>query len=216
MKSGINFKNRNPLKEKFSPLWMNFALAAILLLTFSVFQGGLLPQAQAPTPTPTANVAPVNPAVQVSMNELYLNKLVSQAIQNEQGLSDAVVDLHQPNIADVTLTIRVAQQFQVRPTVTLEMFVVNNQVQMRVINTNFSGLRLPSQVVETSLSSLKNRMEMEINQQLVGQLNQTDLRLANVSSTENRLTIDLVEVTATPPAATAPTATPTPTNSINR
>ncbi len=168
-------------------------------------------QTQAPTPTPP-------PAVQVVMNETYINALVKQQLVDNPNVSDPVVDLRPPNLALVTVTMRLQGGFSVRPTATIAFTVQKNKIVVNVQRVNVSGIGVPRVLIENQLLALQTQLENQLNQ-LTQPLDTSILELDQVTTSDTELTVDLgfrpstgltPEASGTPQAPPFPIVTSTP------
>ena len=150
---------------------------------------------QPPTPEPKA-------VVTILVDEAYVNQIVDDALKDQTGITNPVVDLQAPNQALVTLSVKLASGITIRPTVTLSFSVVNNKVDIQIKNINMQGIMVPQWIVAPPLEGLVQKMEQEINQVVASTENATGLVLTGVSSTNSELVIALGEEPVQPFSAT--------------
>jgi len=147
-----------------------------------VFQAGV---------TPASAAQQENPAIRIIADEAYLNKLVIEALEGDANLSRPVVDLQEPNLVVVTVSVRIRNFITVRPAVTLALDVVDEAIKTEVRALEVVGVTVPPALVAPQVERLKNRTERKINRSLVSSLEELGLVLTAVSATDDALILDL-------------------------
>lgn len=172
--------------------------SAVFLIAGSSFamNGTSSASVQAPvvvTSAVTGNPAIDNPEVQIYVDQAYVSKIVNNEIKKEPDFSNAVVDLRPPNLALITLDVRVGSFITVRPTVTLAFEASNNQVQIQITRIEMGGFSVPLSLIQGPLNNLTQMTQQRINALTDAMQQQTGLELTRVSATDTDLVLNLGE-----------------------
>jgi len=203
-------KSRSGIRRfRFVQLFVGFLLGVIIASAVFVLAGSAfaLNTAEEPVKLAATNVAvknPVvtNPEVQIFIDQAYVSKIVNTEIQNEPNFSNAVVDLRPPNLALITLDVRLNSLITLRPTVTLAFEASDNKVQIQITEINLGGYSIPLSLIQGPLNDLTQMTQDRINALTVTMQQQSGLELRRVSATDMDLVLDLGE--------SQPQLTPTP------
>jgi hypothetical protein len=188
------------LRFRFVQLFVGILIGAIIASAVFIFAGSAfaLNTADEPVTLTTTNVvvknpAVVNPEVQIFIDQAYVSKIVNNEIHNEPNFSNAVVDLQPPNLALITLDVRINPLITLRHTVTLAFEASDNRVQIQITEINLGGYSIPLSLVQGPLNDLTQMMQDRINSLTEAMQQQTGLELRRVSATDMDLVLDLGE-----------------------
>ncbi len=162
-------------------------------------------------PTAAAASAPAH-AVQIVMNETYVDALVKQQLKDNPDVYDPVVDLRPPNLALVTLSMRMQGGFTVRPTATIGFVVKNNRIVVDIVRVDVGRFSVPRVLIENQLQNLQTQLENQLNQ-VTHPLDTSILQLDNITANETDLTVDLgfkAQTGLVPATGATPNVTPFP------
>jgi hypothetical protein len=143
----------------------------------------------APTMSPPLN----NPEVQIYVDQAYVSKIINTEIKKDPDFSNAVVDLRPPNLALITLDVKINAFMTVRPTVTLAFEATNNKVKIQVTKIEMGGFSVPLSLIQGPINSLTQMTQQRINALTEGMQEQTGLELTHVSATDMDLVLNLGE-----------------------
>jgi hypothetical protein len=185
---------------RFVQLFVGILIGAIIASAVFIFAGSALalntadePVTLAATNVAVKNPALVNPEVQIFIDQAYVGKIVNSEIRNEPNFSNAVVDLQPPNLALITLDVRINPLITLRPTVTLTFEASDNKVQIQITEINLGGYSIPLSLIQEPLNNLTQMMQDRINALTDAMQQQTGLELRRVSATDMDLVLDLGE-----------------------
>ena len=181
------FQSKIP-RFRFVQLFVGILIGAIIASAVFIFAGSAfaLNTADEPVTLTTTNVvvknpAVVNPEVQIFIDQAYVSKIVNNEIHNEPNFSNAVVDLQPPNLALITLDVRINPLITLRPK------------QIQITEINLGGYSIPLSLVQGPLNDLTQMMQDRINSLTEAMQQQTGLELRRVSATDMDLVLDLGE-----------------------
>lgn len=153
---------------------------------------------KAPTMSPPVN----NPEVQIYVDQAYVSKIVNTEIKKDPNFSNAVVDLRPPNLAVITLNVKINAFMSVRPTVTLDFKAANNKVEIQVTKIEMGRFSIPLSLIQGPINNLTQMTQQRINALTDAMQQQTGLELTHVSATDMDLVLNLGEgqpkITPTP------------------
>ncbi len=172
---------------------LGIVLGTIVVLLMSRIGGAAYAFQLPPTPTqtssPTMTPTPKS-AVSIIMNETYVNALVRSQMADNPNVTNPVVDLRPPNLALVTLTMRLPGGLSVRPTATIAFVVQNNRIIVNIQRVDVGNINVPRVLIENQLLALQTQLENQLNQ-VTHPLDSSILELNRISATETELTVDL-------------------------
>lgn len=143
-----------------------------------------------------------NPEVQIYVDQAYVSKIVNTEIKKDPNFSNAMVDLRPPNLALITLDVKINAFMTVRPTVTLAFEATNNQVEIQVTKIEMGRFSIPLSLIQGPINNLTQMTQQRINALTDAMQQQTGLELTRVRATDMDLVLNLGE--------RQPELTPTP------
>ncbi len=132
---------------------------------------------------------PNNADMSVTLSERFLNKQIIKGIPNTGEISNAQLDLHAGDLADVTATVQVNRLLTVQPKISVKLAVQNGRIVIEVQRVDVGGIGIPDSLIQAQVAQLKQTAEEELNKQFAELEKSTGLKLHSLSTTENSLTL---------------------------
>lgn len=129
----------------------------------------------------------------VTLSERYLNRQLAAGLPSGGQISNVQLDVHENNRADINATAQVNNFFTVRPKVSMLLRVQNGQIVIDIQSVDVGGFGIPSSLIEPQIAQLKQQAESQLNAQLANLATSSGLKLQDLSTTENSLTLDFVQ-----------------------
>ncbi len=124
----------------------------------------------------------------VTLSERFLNKMVAEGMPKGGDVSNAQIDLHQGNRADVTAAVKTGF-VTLTPKAAVTFAVQNGRIVIEVQRVDVGGFGVPNSLIEPQIAQLKQTAERELNQKLAELEKTTGLTLQSLSTTENSMTL---------------------------
>lgn len=125
----------------------------------------------------------------ITLSERYLNQQLRVGVPAGGQISNAALDIHPGQVADLSANVQVNSFLNLPVTVNTLFTLANGRVTITVQSVKIGGFGVPNSLVEDQIATLKTNGEAEINRQLAYMEANAGLTMTGLSSTEDSLTL---------------------------
>ncbi len=136
--------------------------------------------------------------IHVSIDQSYLNQQLTRALATQPQFKGVkpTLTLQGPNAVIVSVDIQAnvnGTLVKVHPVVTMQLLVENGRIHTNVASVNIGALNVPLEPFQAQINQLNRMMEEQANSAVANGLAGTGLKIVNVTTTNNSLSVDLGE-----------------------
>ncbi len=136
--------------------------------------------------------------IHVSVDQAYLNKLMTEALAGQaqfKGMQPTLA-LQGPNTVIVTVDLQAdvaGVTLKARPEVMMQLSLNAGRIRTHVANVNFGIVNVPLEPFQAQINQIESMMEDQANRAVTNGLAGTGLKIVNVTTSSNSLNVDLGE-----------------------
>ncbi len=125
----------------------------------------------------------------VTLSERFMNQQLAVGLPPNGQVQNAQLDLHTGNLADFTANVQVNSFISSSIKANVQFFVANGRIVITIYNVTVGGFGIPSSLIQPQIDQIKATAEAQLNQQFANVQANTGLRLQNLTTTENSITL---------------------------
>ena len=130
------------------------------------------------------------PSVTLTFSEMYLQQQASAVVAGQSDFRDLSVEVQPPDVVRLSGETTLLPPIVVRPTVSLQLHVVEGRVAVTALGTQLSNLTVPPAFAKDFSAAVAQQLETELNRQLQPLLEGGNLRLLNLRVTDDRIIVE--------------------------